>query len=346
MENNEKHPLIRGNERLQASLKEKYRPANIIGNSKPMRMVYSMIEKIAPARTTVLIIGKTGVGKELIANAIHYSSSFASGPFVKFNVAALPETLIESELFGHEKGAFTGAIDQRKGRFEEAENGTLFIDEIGELPINMQTKLLRVLQEHSFERVGGNRPINVNIRIIAATNRDLAVMVREGTFREDLFYRLNVFPLVIPPLSKRGDDIIELANHFAQHYGKRNDKGKISISPPAQKLLLEYSWPGNVRELENVMERAVILCEDSIIHVYNLPQTIQTYGRSEGITGTGLCHKLDQIEYEMIVEALTLHRGNISLTAKALELSRRMLGIRMKKFRLNFRDFKACNTRQ
>jgi Nif-specific regulatory protein len=341
LENEERTFLKMENERLKDALKEKFHPSNIIGSSKPMLEVYSLINKIAKTKSTVLLLGESGVGKELVANAIHYNSLESNEPFIKFNCAALPESVIESELFGHEKGSFTGAEKTRNGRFEDADGGTIFIDEVGELSPPMQTKLLRVLQERTFERVGGNKPIKVNIRVIAATNRDLTRMVQEGTFREDLYYRLNVFPIVIPPLRERGTDIIVLAEHFVSHFIRQFDKEIKRISTPVQEMLLSYSWPGNVRELENVIERAVILSDDNVIHGYNLPLSLQAPILSSSNSKRGLESKLDAVEYEMIIEALTNHKGNISMAAEELGLTRRMLGLRMEKFGINYKKYRV-----
>jgi Nif-specific regulatory protein len=238
------------NRRLRRALKAKFKPSNIIGNSKAMQEVYGLIEKVTRSKTTVLILGESGVGKELVASAIHYNGLTGKGPFVKFNCASLPESVIESELFGHERGSFTGAAAQRRGRFEEADGGTIFLDEVGELSLPMQAKLLRVLQERNFERVGGNVTIQVDIRVLAATNRDLQEMVAKGTFREDLYYRLNVFPITIPPLRERGNDIVALADYFVQHFSSEMNIDVHRISTPALNMLMSYAWPGNVRELE------------------------------------------------------------------------------------------------
>ncbi|MDR1025701.1 MAG: sigma 54-interacting transcriptional regulator, partial [Treponema sp.] len=245
--------------------------SGIIGTSNSMREVYEMLGRVAPSDATVLITGESGTGKELVAAELHRLSRRAAGPFVKVNCAALPESIIESELFGHEKGAFTGATALRKGRFELAHSGSVFLDEIGELPPQMQVKLLRVLQERELERVGGTSTIKVDVRLIAATNRHLENDVKAGRFREDLYYRLNVFPLRIPPLRERKSDIMLLADHFTGKYGERNGKRIRRISAPAIDLLTSHSWPGNVRELENCIERAVILSADQVIHAYNLP---------------------------------------------------------------------------
>lgn len=340
VENIERKDLENENRRLHDALKQKFKPSNIIGNSKPMQDVYQLIGKIAPAKTSVLILGESGVGKELVANAIHYNSPFADGPFVKFNCAALPETIVESELFGHEKGSFTGATGQRKGRFELADKGTVFLDEVGELPLSVQAKLLRVLQERTFERIGGTRAVKVELRIIAATNRDLEAMVADGTFREDLFYRLNVFPITIPPLRDRGSDVITLADHFVARFAAESGKDVKRISTPALDMLMSYHWPGNVRELENVIERSVILSDDGVIHGYHLPPSLQTSVESGTSFGCGLEAKLRAVEYEMIVEALKIHKGNTTEAARELNLTRRVLGLRMVQYNLDYRTFR------
>jgi Nif-specific regulatory protein len=343
IKNEEKTYWESENRRLKEALKKKFHPSNIIGNSSAMQEVYAMIEKIAKTRITVLILGESGCGKELVANAIHYNSAVADGPFIKFNCAALPESIIESELFGHEKGSFTGADGIHKGRFEEADGGTIFLDEVGELSLPIQAKLLRVLQERTFERVGGNKPIQVNIRILAATNRDLPQMVKDGRFREDLYYRLNVFPMTLPPLRERGSDIITLCDHFVLKFAKENCKTISRISTPALQMLMNYSWPGNIRELENVIERAVVLCEDGVIHGYNLPPSLQ----DATITGTSeaspLESKIKTIEYEYIVDAIKNSQGNMSEAAQNLGMTRRMLGLRMKKYGIEYKQFRGIN---
>ena len=340
LENVDKVRLEAENSRLQNALKERFKPSNIIGNSKPMQEVYHLIRKVAGTKATVLVLGESGVGKELVANAIHYNSLTAEGPFVQFNCAALPETLVESELFGHEKGSFTGATAMRKGRFELADGGTVFLDEVGELSLPMQAKLLRVLQERTFERVGGTRPVKVDLRIIAATNRNLMAMVEKGTFREDLYYRLNVFPMTIPPLRDRGSDVILLADHFAAHYAREAGKEVKRISTPALNMLMAYHWPGNVRELENVIERSVILSDDGVIHGYDLPPSLQTSDETGTSFGCGLQAKLDAVEYEMIVEALKDHKGNTTEAARELGLTRRILGLRMKRYDITYKAFR------
>lgn len=346
MENLDKVRLETENLRMRNVLKERFRPSNIMGNSKPMQQVYDLVYKVAGARTTVLILGESGVGKELVANAIHYNGSNADGPFVSFNCAALPESIAESELFGHEKGAFTGAAAMRKGRFEMADGGTIFLDEIGELTLSMQAKLLRVLQLKTFERVGGNRPVKVDVRIIAATNRNLAEMVERGTFREDLYYRLNVFPIVVPPLRDRGSDVITLADHFVSAFAAENRKIVKRISTPAINMLMSYHWPGNVRELENVIERSVLLADDDVIHSYNLPPSLQTSAESGTSFGINLESKLQAVEYEMIVEALKSSGGHIGDAARELGLTRRALGVRMGKHNITYKSFRTADMRK
>lgn len=321
------------NRRLQDELRIKYGPKTIIGTSKVMQNIYGMIEKVCRTNATVLILGESGVGKERVAHAIHYNSSYASGPYITVNCAALPESLIESELFGHEKGAFTGATEFRKGRFELANNGTIFLDEIGDIPPAIQTKLLRVLQERMFERIGGNMSIKVNIRIIAATNRDLEALIREGKFREDLYYRLNIFPIVVPPLRERKTDIILLANHFIEKYAKEMDKKIVSISVPATDMLMHYHWPGNVRELENCIERAIILCTDGVIRTHLLPPNLQKSDGSPIQESKGtLQDMLAALENQMITDALKRCRGNMAAAARVLGLTERVMGLRVTKF--------------
>ena len=321
------------------------KPPNIIGNSKVMQPVYQMISKVAPATSTILILGESGVGKELVAEAIHYASGRSKRPFVKLNCAALPESIIESELFGHEKGAFTGAVSLRKGRFEMADGGTLFLDEIGEIGPGIQAKLLRVLQEREFERVGGTDTLEADVRIIAATNKNLVMKVRDGEFREDLYYRLNIIPITVPPLRERKTDILLLSDFFIEKYNRLNRKSIHRLSTPAIDMLIAYHWPGNVRELENSIERAVILSEDNVIHGYHLPPSLQMadpHFRDNSYTGT-LQQKLDSIEYEMIVEALKNTRGNLSRAAERLGLTNRMMGIRARKYGIDFKAFRRAS---
>jgi len=340
METIDRAKLLSENQRLQDALKDRYRPSNIIGNCKSMQEVYKLIEKVAKTKTTVLILGESGVGKELVASAIHYSGAESGGPFVQFNCAALPENLIESELFGHEKGSFTGATGVRKGRFEDADGGTIFLDEIGELPLTAQAKLLRVLQEKTLERVGANKPIHVDIRIVAATNRNLEEMVAQREFREDLYYRLNVFPITLPPLRERGADIIALADFFTQRFAQRHGKNIKRISTPALNMLMSYHWPGNVRELENVIERATILVENGVIHGYDLPPSLQMPASPEVAQKGTFETRISTYAYEMIVDALKACDGNMSEAAQMLGLTRRILGLRMKQYGIDYKDFR------
>ena len=340
LENFEKVRLENENRRLHNALKRLYKPGNIIGNSKPMQEIYSLIHKVASTKATVLVLGESGVGKELVASAIHFEGATAEGPFVVFNCAALPESIVESELFGHEKGSFTGAVGMRKGRFELADGGTIFLDEVGELSLPMQAKLLRVLQQKTFERVGGSKSVRVDLRIIAATNRNLPEMIEKGLFREDLFYRLNVFPITIPPLRDRSSDVILLADHFVTKSAEDMGKDVKRISTPALNMLMAYHWPGNVRELENVIERSVILSDDGVIHGYNLPPSLQTSTETGTTFGCGLEAKIQAVEYEMIVEALKTHNGNTTEAAKELGLTRRILGLRLEKHGINYKDYR------
>jgi Nif-specific regulatory protein len=324
----------------EESVSEAERPSNIIGNTKPMISLYKMIDKIAKTNATTLVLGESGVGKELVASAIHFKSHRNENPFIKFNCAALPESIVESELFGHEKGAFTGASATRQGRFELAHTGTIFLDEVGELSLAVQAKLLRIIQEKEFERVGGSKTIKVDVRVIAATNRNLEELIRGGLFREDLYYRLNIFPITVPPLRERKTDILLLADYFVEKYNAANHKGIRRISTTSIDMLMRYHWPGNVRELQNCMERAVILSEDNVIHGYHLPPTLQT-AESSGTPYTGsLQQKLDAIEKEMIMEALKRTQGNMSRAAVQLGLSDRIMGLRIKKFEIDYRKFR------
>jgi Nif-specific regulatory protein len=315
--------------------------SDIIGTDKSMRGLYEMILQVAPSDATVLVTGESGTGKELVAAEIHRLSKRVGAPLVKINCAALPESIIESELFGHEKGAFTGAVSLRKGRFELAHRGTIFLDEIGELPQRIQVKLLRVLQERELERVGGNQTIKVDVRLIAATNRNLEEEVRSGRFREDLYYRLNVFPIHIPPLRERKSDIVLLADHFTEKYAEKNGKLIKRISTPAIDLLTSYSWPGNVRELENCIERAVILSTDMVIHSYNLPPSLQSAASTNTEPTTTLEAALSRLEKELIVEALKLADGNMAAAARRLGVTERQMGLRVHHYGVNWRLYRA-----
>jgi Nif-specific regulatory protein len=337
----ERHRLLEENLRLQTELKERFRPSNIIGNSKGMQLVYDLIAQVSRSDTTVLIRGESGTGKELVAHAIHYNSHRAEKPFVKVNCGALPESIVESELFGHEKGAFTGAVATRKGRFEMANSGSIFMDEVGDLSPTTQIKLLRVIQEKEFERVGGMATIKTNVRVITATNRPLEQLIREGKFREDLYYRLNVFPIHIPPLRERKTDIPLLADSFVERYNRLNHKAIRRISTPAIDMLMSYHWPGNVRELENCIERAVLLSSDSVIHGHHLPPTLQT-AEASGTTHRGTLEStLDAVERDLILDALKASRGNRAKAARALGISERIMGLRVKRLGIEAKRFRT-----
>lgn len=328
----ERRELEDENIRLRNELESRFRPENIIGNSGAMRDVYRQIHQVADSDTTVLIRGESGTGKELAAHAIHFSSSRSGGPFLKINCAALNENLLESELFGHEKGAFTGAVQTRKGRLEEANDGTIFLDEIGDFSPSVQIKLLRVLQEKEFERVGSNRTLKTNARIITATNRDLEKSVDQGTFRQDLYYRINVFPIFLPPLRKRRDDILLLANFFIEQYSKKMGKEVRRISTPAINMMLAYQWPGNVRELENCIERAVLLSSEGVIYGHHLPPTLQTTNPSDA-SGTGsLSERVGLFERDIITDALKRCNGNLAATARDLKTTARIIRYKVKEF--------------
>lgn len=341
VENEELLRLKAVNEQLRNNLANGHKPSNIVGNSGAMREVYSMIDMVAKTSSSVLIRGESGIGKELFADAIHYRSARKDKPFIKVNCSALPDSLIESELFGHEKGAYTGADSMVKGRFELAEGGTIFLDEIGELPAATQVKLLRVIQERQFERLGGTKTLSVDVRIITATNCNLEQLIKEGKFREDLFYRINVFPVFVPPLRQRRNDIPQLADHFIDKFNKENGTFIKRITTSAINMLMVYSWPGNVRELENVIERACILSTDGVIHSYNLPPTLQTADSTNTVAEGTLNVALEKIENQLIIEALTSTNGNMSQAAKNLGITERILGLRVKKYDIDIWRFKV-----
>jgi two-component system NtrC family response regulator len=333
--------VVKENRRLRHAAESQYRFGNIIGKSKALRDVFETIQKVAPSNATVLIEGESGTGKELVAKSIHFNSPRRENPFVAVNCSALAESLLESELFGHEKGAFTGAISSKKGRFELAHGGTLFLDEIGELSANLQVKLLRVLQEKTFERVGGIRSIAVDIRVITATNRNLNDEMKAGRFREDLFYRLNVVHIVIPPLRFRWEDIQLLVDHFIKKYESSNQstvpvKG---LSQEVIRLFYEYSWPGNIRELENVIERAIILCEDGLVTIKDLPNWFKTNVFNAKLidsipTGAKLYETLELIEKEMIERALKMANNVQSHAADILGIGKSGLNQKIRKYNL------------
>ncbi|NBB89614.1 MAG: nif-specific transcriptional activator NifA [Spirochaetes bacterium] len=337
----EKRQLVEENTRLQNELRARFRPQNIIGNSQAMQEVFDMIAQVAKSEATVLIRGESGTGKELVAHAIHYNSDRAEKPFIKVHCAALPETVIESELFGHEKGSFTGAISMRKGRFELAHGGTIFLDEIGDLAPLTQVKLLRVLQERQFERVGGNETLRTNVRIITATNRNLEEAMERNEFREDLYYRLNVFPIHMPPLRDRKSDILLLADHFVEKYAEKNHKDIQRISTPAIDLLSSYHWPGNVRELENVIERAAVLSIDGVVHSHHLPPTLQS-AESTGTAASGsLQAQLENLERELVIDALKSAKGNMARAAQLLQITERIMGLRVQKYGIDPRKYRT-----
>ncbi len=308
----------------------------IIGDSKPIKDVIALCSRVAPSDASVLLLGETGTGKELFSKFIHNTSSRADEPFVAVNCAALTETLLESELFGHEKGAFTGAVSLHVGRFETADGGTIFLDEIGEIPLSTQVKLLRVLQEHAFERVGGSATVRCDVRVIAATNRDLKAEALKGAFREDLFYRLNVFPVQLPPLRQRRDDIPRLVDYFAAQAAEKMSLPAPRLTPDASAVLISYDWPGNVRELQNIMERAVILSHDEPIDVTDLP--VEITGTVDDSTHSTSSGSLWDFERSMIVKALKDHGWNQTQAARALGISRDNLRYRVKKYKITKDD--------
>jgi len=336
----EREKLLDENRRLKIELDKNLRPANIVGNCSSMRAIYAMVAQVADSSATVLIRGSSGTGKELIARAIHQSSSRKDKPFVAVNCAALPENLIESELFGHEKGSFTGAISRRTGRIEAASTGTLFLDEIGDLSQPVQVKLLRFLQEKTFERIGSNESIKVDVRVLAATSRNLEKLMIDGLFREDLYYRLNVFPIHLPDLKERRSDIMLLADHFLEKYNRLYDRSIKRISTPAINMMMAYHWPGNVRELENCIERAVLTASDNVIHGYNLPPSLQTGQATNTATivpekNADLETLVSSFERELIVDALKMKRSNVAAAARQLGITQRIIHYKIQKLNIN-----------
>ena len=323
---------------LRSQLKDRYDFKNIIGNSSKMADVFKIMANVISSSVTVLIQGDSGTGKELVARAIHYNGPKGDGPFVVVNCAAIPETLLESELFGFEKGSFTGATERKIGKFEQADGGTIFLDEVGEMSALTQSKLLRVIEEKEVERLGGHGRIKIDARIISATNKDLTREVKEGRFREDLYYRLMVFPITLPPLRERKEDILQLVSHFIETYGRNAGKRVRRVSREAMELLISYSWPGNVRELENVIERAVVLCDGDTINLSHLPVGLESMAtpkgdmRSENITGTSKIVSLENVEYEALKRALDIAGRNISKAAKELKIGRATFYRKAKKF--------------
>lgn len=328
----EKHQLLSENVYLKKQLRDKFEFANIIGTSPAMQQLFALMKRIVKTDSTVLVTGESGTGKELVAKAIHFNGQRRDKPFIAVHCGAIPENLLESELFGYMRGAFTGAVRDKLGKFEAANQGTIFLDEIGTMPMQLQTKLLRVLQEEEVERVGSTRPVKIDVRIIAATNLDLAEEVKKGTFREDLFYRLNVIPLPLPPLRERTEDILPLAKHFLAKYCKEMQRRSMTLAKDALEALESYQWPGNVRELENVMERTVALTEGDTITLNDLPHNI----REDALTrvtekGVDLVKTLSEIERSMISDALALADGVKARAATLLNLNRTTLVEKMRR---------------
>ena len=335
----ENYRLIKENRLLNEALSDRFKYGNIIGKSKPMLKVYDLIEKVAQSRASILITGPSGTGKELVAKAIHYGSPRKDRPFVSINCGALTETLLESELFGHEKGAFTGAIAMKKGRFELANEGTIFLDEVSEMSPSLQVKLLRVLQEMEFERVGGTRTIKVDVRIISASNRNIKDDVAEDSFREDLFYRLNVIHIEVPPLYERTDDIPLLVKHFIEKYRDDEGKNKVELSPEVWKALYSYSWPGNVRELENIIERAVVLNSGDMITLEDFPEELTVAQAEFDVdrfipSSVYLTDALERIEEKMIRRALAQCNNIQAHAAKNLGITKSLIQHKMKKYKI------------
>ena len=352
LEHEEKEKILEENQRLKTKIEQIGNPGKLIGNCRSMQNVYEQIRQVAPTDATVLIRGSSGTGKELVANAVRLLSPRKDKPFITLNCAALPEELVESELFGHEKGAFTGAISRRIGRAEAANEGTLFLDEIGDLSLSSQVKLLRFLQEKTFSRIGSNEEIASNVRIIAATSRNLESLIDSEKFRADLFYRLNVFPIHIPDLCKRRCDIVLLAEHFINKYNSRYGKNIKRISTPAVNMLYAYHWPGNVRELENCIERAVLTAGEECINSYNLPPSLQQEENgglrdSESIAAPVKLEKLDfntlvdNFERNLIIEALRKNNGNMSAAARDLSLSPRVIHYKTRHLNIDPCEFSA-----
>ena len=319
------------NRKLREQLRDRFDVHNMVGTSNAMQGVYQLIKQVAESNATVMIRGESGTGKDLVAHAIHYNSLRSEKPFVKINCTALPETLLESELFGHEKGAFTGAFERKKGRFEIASGGTIFLDEIGDFTPRLQVKLLRVIQFKEFERVGGTETVRANVRVVVATHKNLEELIKTGEFREDLYYRINVFPIFLPPLRERKDDIMLLADFFLERFAKENRKRITRISTPAIEMLTSYHWPGNIRELENCMERAVLLCNDDVIRSEHLPPSLQMVRRVSS-PGHTLPEMVENLERELIIDAFKKSGGHQQRAADSLGITKRILGYKVKKY--------------
>jgi Nif-specific regulatory protein len=337
----DKKRLVDENLHLRRELRERYDFSSIIGSSGPVRQMYEQMAQVAATNTTVLIRGESGTGKEMVAHAIHYNSPRANKPFVKVSCAALPDSLIESELFGYEKGAFTGAEQRKKGRFELAEGGTLFLDEIGDINLATQVKLLRVLQEREFERLGSTETIKINVRMLAASNKDLERAMAAGTFREDLYHRLNVFTIFVPPLRERKADLLLLVDHILEKFSREHRKSIKRISTPAIDMLMSYHWPGNVRELENTLERAVLMCDGQVVHGHHLPPSLQTAEASGTVTRVALSDAVAGFEKDLIQDALKTTRGNRAKAARLLDTTERVLNYKVRKYAIDVRRFTA-----
>ena len=337
----ERRRLEDENSHLRQELRERYDFSRIIGSSRAVKAMYEQVAMVASTNTTVLIRGESGTGKELIAHALHYNSQRAVKPFIKVSCAALPDTLIESELFGHERGAFTDANLLKKGRFELAEGGTIFLDEIGDVNLGTQVKLLRVLQHREFERLGGVDTIKANVRIVAATNRDLEQAIAQGLFREDLYYRLNVFTIDVPPLRERKADIPQLVDHFLEKCSHSHERAIRRVSTQALEALTSYHWPGNVRELENVIERALLVCDGEVLHAYHLPPTLQTAETSGETTRVSLADAVTRYERDLIEDAVKKARGNRAKAARLLNTTERILNRRVRNLDIDYRRFRA-----
>jgi Nif-specific regulatory protein len=338
----QKHLLNQG----LAGLPEAQPPKNFVAASKSMRLVLRQARQVAPSRATVLLRGESGTGKELLAEAIHAGSPRSERPLIKLNCAALPAELVESELFGHQKGAFTGAYQNKRGLFEVAHQGTLFLDEIGELSLDAQAKVLRAIQEKEITRVGGELPIAVDARLICATHQPLEDLIAQGRFREDLYYRINVFPVFIPPLKERREDILPLAEFFLQDFSEEYGKQIRRISTPAIELLSMYHWPGNVRELRNCVERAVLVCEEEVIRTYHLPPTLQTAESSSTEINLSFGEAVGKFEQELLVDALKKSRGNMLQAARDLRVSYRIVNYKVKKYGLDVKRFAGGKLRK
>ena len=339
----ERERLRRENELLRKEVKKEYSFENIVSKNEKMQKIFEVIKKVAKYKSTILITGESGTGKELVAKALHYNSDRSENPFIPINCGAIPENLLESELFGHEKGAFTDAIRTKKGLFEEADDGTLFLDEIGELPLQLQVKLLRVLQDGEIRRVGDSKPIQIDVRIIAATVKDLIKEVNEGRFRDDLFYRLHVFPIHIPPLRERKEDIALLVTHFIKKYGLSLNKNVLGINPKALEVLMNYRWFGNVRELENTIERAIVLADESNIELENLPIEIREFKEKFELASLveeeySIKKASKILEINLIQKALKKTKGNHTQAARLLEISHRALLYKIKEYEIVEKD--------